>query len=85
MPTDDIKALLGKVLGERNRRIVYPSSRVSTIAGLAVGESVIVPKWEAKGQLDHDTRVKARLRLGDPNAQWKSRTTTLGVRVTRVR
>ena len=60
-----------------------PRPWTSPIAHLAVGESTVIPRVFC-----HYDRTKARLMLGEPDAQWKTRrlgSDSIRTKVTRIR
>jgi hypothetical protein len=65
-----------------HRFTLQPDSHSAFLAAMAVGDTLTFP-W--RDHIRTEDRKYARLRLGEPNAQWRGRTTTKGLRVTRIR
>lgn len=77
----ELNALWSALTREQNRRSPRPK-HLDAIAKMVVGESRVFDTWT---KFHHCYRVRARLQLGLPDAQWTSRQTREGVEVTRIR
>lgn len=82
LPPADFSALLSTVVSVKMQR-QHAASAPAILAAMKVGDSYIFD-WPDVSRLGQK-RVKARQRLDDPNAHWQGRSTTKGVRVTRIR
>lgn len=78
----ELAALQGNVIRENHKRFGHPPMRKpSDLAAMSVGETKVFTNWAMYGY----RRIEAREELGDPNAQWTSRSVAHGCRVTRIR
>lgn len=90
MPEAELRSLWGRVSGSlmrrRNKKGIFrkADSVSARIAALSVGESLLFADWWMSNQFSGEYKTNARIRLEDANANWISRATNQGVRVTRI-
>lgn len=91
LPEEDLRALWSHLMSifyarrsRRTGRPVSPAARAGRLAALAVGESHLFEGLTRPQQICSSDKAQARKQLGAPTAQWEVRTTTKGVRATRL-
>lgn len=82
---DDLRQVFRWVMSvsQKGRKQRQRKPRVGSISAMAVGDSALY-HWSDARQL-YRRSAFARKILDDPNAKWVSRTTSKGIRVTRIR
>lgn len=79
-----LHSLVCSVAMTRQKRNLINTSVPAIISRLAVGESHLFDQWFNSGRLCAWSKKAACKRLNNPSAQWTAKTTTKGVRVTRI-
>lgn len=80
----EAKRLLGLLMSRRTMGLRKRGKWVGRLAAMVVGDSFVTPELLRSNNLCQSKRI-ARVRMQAPDAQWATRTTNHGLRVTRTR
>ena len=84
MSLDDLQSLENFIRSVKMQK-KCPGSLSARLAEVALGQSVLFEDIDSIERLKGRVKVVARRRIEEPEAQWQLRSTTKGIRVTRVR